>query len=379
MNKGSLDRGFGRCFVFRKFQTSITRYSNGTSERTVPPPDSSSHDMRHRKFRSLGKDGICDPSTLVHPGDVLINKECPTGGGDIIEDPQHGITYTSSPVTYRATGAALVDKVVITSNESDGSLVKVMLRQSRRPEIGDKFSSRHGQKGVCGLIVNQEDMPFSDLGICPDLIMNPHGFPSRMTLGKTLELLSGKSGVLEGRQGYASAFGEDRGAADRVEVMCESLVRHGYAYVGKDPMTSGITGEPIQAYIFSGPVFYQRLKHMVADKLHARAKGPRTLLTRQPTEGRAKDGGLRMGEMERDVLIGYGASNLLIERLMISSDAFTAHVCDRCGLLGYEGMCQFCKSGDGMQTVCLPYACKLLIQELQSMNIATKLSLKDRL
>lgn len=256
-------------------------------------------------------------------------------------------------------------------------LAQVLIRQTRRPEVGDKFSSRHGQKGVCGIIVNQEDMPFSETGVCPDLIMNPHGFPSRMTVGKMIELVAGKAGVFEGRQGYGTAFGEEFGNADKVEVACETLVRHGYSYVGKDIMTSGITGEPLQSYIFAGPVFYQKLKHMVMDKMHARSRGPRAVLTRQPTEGRSRDGGLRLGEMERDCLIGYGASNLVMERLMISSDAFTANVCEGCGMLGYDGWCQGCRNGDKMSNIRLPYACKLLFQELQSMNIATRLQLQD--
>lgn len=253
----------------------------------------------------------------------------------------------------------------------------MLIRQTRRPEVGDKFSSRHGQKGVCGIIVNQEDMPFSETGVCPDLIMNPHGFPSRMTVGKMIELVTGKAGVFEGRQGYGTAFGEEFGNADKVQVSCETLVRHGYSYVGKDIMTSGITGEALQSYIFAGPVFYQKLKHMVMDKMHARSRGPRAVLTRQPTEGRSRDGGLRLGEMERDCLIGYGASNLVMERLMISSDAFTANVCEGCGMLGYDGWCQGCRSGDKMSNIKLPYACKLLFQELQSMNIATRLQLQD--
>ena len=251
------------------------------------------------------------------------------------------------------------------------------MRQVRRTEVGDKFSSRHGQKGVCGIIVSQEDLPFSDAGICPDLIMNPHGFPSRMTVGKMIELVAGKAGVFEGRQAYGSAFGEEFGNADKVDKCCETLVKHGYSYVGKDIMTSGITGQPLKAYIFSGPVFYQKLKHMVMDKMHARARGPRAVLTRQPTEGRSRDGGLRLGEMERDCLIGYGASNLIMERLMISSDAFTANVCEGCGLLGYEGWCQSCRSGEKVASISLPYACKLLFQELQSMNISTRLKLQD--
>jgi len=202
--------------------------------------------------------------------------------------------------------------------------------------------------------------------------MNPHGFPSRMTIGKMIELLAGKAGVLEGKFKYGTAFG-----GDKVEELSSILIKHGFSYGGKDYLTSGITGEPLSCYVFFGPIFYQKLKHMVLDKMHARARGPRQVLTRQPTEGRAKDGGLRLGEMERDCLIGYGASALLMERLMYSSDIFTVHVCKKCGLIGYEGWCQACKSESTLSTLKMPYACKLLFQELQAMNIVPRLTLQD--
>ena len=371
-------------------------------------------DLRFKKQEYLDPDGICQVGQVLEPNYVLVNKESPTNQGELVDattsfTPMVANSYKPTKLTYKGSGPATVDKVLITSNEHDNFIIKVLMRQIRRPEVGDKFSSRHGQKGVCGLIINQEDIPFSEVGICPDLIMNPHGFPSRMTVGrypliyysirstliislssnsvslsvylsvagKMIELVSGKAAVFEGRQGYGSAFGEEFGNADRVEVACETLVKHGYSYIGKDILTSGISGEPLESYIFMGPVFYQKLKHMVMDKMHARAKGPRAVLTRQPTEGRSKDGGLRLGEMERDCLIGYGASNLIMERLMISSDAFTANVCEQCGLLGYEGWCQRCRSGDKVSSIRMPYACKLLFQELQSMNIATRLRLQD--
>lgn len=149
------------------------------------------------------------------------------------------------------------------------------MRQVRRPELGDKFASRHGQKGVCGLIVPQVDMPFNEMGFPPDLIMNPHGFPSRMTVGKLIELLVGKAGVFEGRQAYASAFGEEFGSTDTVQSAELALIRNGLNYTGKDIFYSGTNGDPLDAYIFSGPVFYQKLKHMVLDKMHARSRGPR--------------------------------------------------------------------------------------------------------
>jgi len=280
--------------------------------------------------------------------------------------------YKAQPQFFKGPGPAIVDKVMISTGEDEQSLIKVLFRETRKPEIGDKFSSRHGQKGVVGIIVNQEDMPFTDLGICPDIIMNPHGFPSRMTVGKLIELLGGKAGVLQGMQRDATAF-----AGDKVEVLSRILIDHGFNYSGKDTLTSGITGEVLNAYIYVGPVYYQKLKHMVADKMHARARGPTAVLTRQPTEGRSRDGGLRLGEMERDCLIGYGTSQLLLERLCFSSDIYTAYICKQCGLLGYNGWCQYCRSGSYISVVRMPYAAKLLFQELQSMNIVPRLKLED--
>ena len=223
------------------------------------------------------------------------------------------------------------------------------------PEIGDKFSSRHGQKGVVGLIVPTEDMPFSERdGWCPDLVMNPHGFPSRMTVGKMIELISGKAGVLTGELKYGTAFG-----GDPVDQMGQILQDHGYSFDGKDLLMSGITGEMLPCYVFSGPIYYQRLKHMVQDKMHARARGRVTTLTRQPTEGRSRDGGLRVGEMERDCLIGYGAASLIMERLMISSDAFEVYVCSKCGFIGYQGNCTYCSKDTGS-----PHALKSRIESV---------------
>lgn len=246
----------------------------------------------------------------------------------------------------------------------------MVTREHRRPEIGDKFSSRHGQKGVIGLIVPEEDLPFNQTGMRPDIIMNPHGFPSRMTIGKMLELIGGKAGLYHGRLCDASAFG-----GDRVEDISEVLVENGFNYAGKDVLTSVITGETLEAYIFMGPVYYQKLKHMVIDKMNARSTGKVMPLTRQPTEGRSRGGGLRLGEMERDCLLGHGSAYLLHERFMTSSDAYDTHVCRTCGLLCMEDWCQYCKSHDLIAKVKMPYACKLLFQELLTMNIYPKLNL----
>jgi len=383
LNRGSIDRGFGRCMVFRMHKTAVKRYANGTSDRTAgpPPPEAfpdGEEDARYQRFKALDKDGICMVGEQLENGQTMVNKESPVNLSESGEDGHsRDVTFKNSSMNYKAPAPSYVDKVVLTSNEYDHFLVKILLRQVRRPELGDKFSSRHGQKGVCGIIVPQEDMPFNDNGFCPDLIMNPHGFPSRMTVGKMIELMAGKAGVLHGHQAYATAFGEEFGNAAKVVDISADLVAKGFSYHGKELLYSGTSGEPLLNYIFMGPIYYQKLKHMVMDKMHARARGPRAVLTRQPTEGRSRDGGLRLGEMERDCLIGYGASNLVMERLMISSDAFTANVCEKCGLLGYSGWCQNCRSGEYMADIRIPYACKLLFQELQSMNIAPKLKLQD--
>nr|XP_033807945.1 DNA-directed RNA polymerase III subunit RPC2 isoform X2 [Geotrypetes seraphini] len=372
LNKASLDRGFGRCLVYKNAKCTLKRYTNQTFDKVMGPMLDAATRKPIWRHEILDADGICSPGEKVENKQVLVNKSMPT----VTQTPLEGSSqpqqphYKDVPITYKGATDSYIEKVMISSNAEDAFLIKILLRQTRRPEIGDKFSSRHGQKGVCGLIVPQEDMPFCDTGICPDIIMNPHGFPSRMTVGKLIELLAGKAGVLDGRFHYGTAFG-----GSKVKDVCEDLIYYGYNYLGKDYVTSGITGEPLEAYIYFGPVYYQKLKHMVLDKMHARARGPRAVLTRQPTEGRSRDGGLRLGEMERDCLIGYGASMLLLERLMISSDAFQVDVCGQCGLLGYSGWCHYCKSSCHVSSLRIPYACKLLFQELQSMNIIPRLKL----
>ncbi|KAI9305371.1 hypothetical protein BJ944DRAFT_239722 [Cunninghamella echinulata] len=350
----------------------IKRYPNGTHDRLADPPARDS-DFWDPSYDTIEADGISGVGEPVEMGSVFVNKQVPVGGNDIgVAGTQQTVSFKPQAMRYKSPQTGYIDKVLFTTTESDQTLIKINIRQTRRPELGDKFSSRHGQKGVCGIIVQQEDMPFSDLGVCPDIIMNPHGFPSRMTVGKMIELLAGKAGVLAGKLQYGTAFG-----GSKVEDMSRILMEHGFNYSGKDYVTSGITGEPLSAYIFFGPIYYQKLKHMVMDKMHARARGPRATLTRQPTEGRSRDGGLRLGEMERDCLIGYGASMLLLERLMISSDSFEINVCDDCGLIGYSGWCQFCKSSKYMKTMNIPYAAKLLFQELMAMNISPRMILED--
>ena len=249
------------------------------------------------RYRALDADGLAHVGDQVDNGLIYINKQTPANANDNTAQTQVNAvgagTYKNTGMTYRGPIAGYIDKVMLTDTDQEHALIKVLIRQTRRPELGDKFSSRHGQKGVCGLIVPQEDMPFNDQGICPDIIMNPHGFPSRMTVGKMLELLSGKAGVLKGKFEYGTAFG-----GSKAEEMSQVLIDAGYSYAGKDYLTSGITGQPLESYVFMGPIYYQKLKvrlafafvdfhsaakqsliflshreqHMVLDKLHARAK-----------------------------------------------------------------------------------------------------------
>ena len=369
LNKASCDRGFGRCQVFKKAMAHLRSYASGSADHLgARNPEKAQHSK-------IGPDGIVDVGSRLKFGDVFMIKNTPSNttasgiGSDYGDDSFH---QTES--TYRTPDPSYVDKVLLSANEAETRVLKIHMRQTRRPEVGDKFSSRHGQKGVVGIVAEETDMPFNDEGIKPDIIMNPHGFPSRMTVGKMLELISGKAGVIRGTYEYGTAFG-----GSKIEDMGKVLSDQGFSYSGKDYMTCGITGEPLSAYIFHGPIYYQKLKHMVQDKTHARSTGTRAMLSRQPMEGRARGGGLRLGEMERDCLIAYGASQLLLERLMLSSDKHQCEVCDYCGGMGYGGWCQSCKTGEGLVRMVLPYAAKLLVQELTSMGIKATFKLGDHL
>mmetsp|Transcript_32848 Transcript_32848/g.98997 ORF Transcript_32848/g.98997 Transcript_32848/m.98997 type:complete len:1096 (+) Transcript_32848:167-3454(+) len=312
LNRDTLDRGLLRCLAVKKHQASIRRYANGAFDRTIGPPPLASfvrgtNDTRYKRYSALDSDGICRVGERLNEQSIMINREMPIEDCDVPNSNRNSLgtsvgglwmstasTMTAkfksqpstqadtaqinSPVTslmqlrYKAPAPCVVDRVLLTANETDQFLVKVMVRQCRRPEIGDKFASRHGQKGVCGAIIPQEDMPFSDMGICPDVIMNPHGFPSRMTVGKIIELVTGKAATFSGRQAYGTAFGENHASADQSKEASQTLVSHGFSYIGKDFLYSGTSGEPLGAYVFMGPVFYQKLKHMVMDKMHARAQ-----------------------------------------------------------------------------------------------------------
>jgi len=277
----------------------------------------------------------------------------------------------------KSTEAGHVDQVLLTTNDQGLRFVKVRIRSVRTPQIGDKFSSRHGQKGTCGMTYTQEDMPFTAEGISPDIIVNPHAIPSRMTIGHLVECLMGKVASLQGMEGDATPFTDVT-----VENISNMLHDLGYQRRGNEVCYNGHTGRQMGAMLFLGPTYYQRLKHTVDDKIHSRGRGPTQMLTRQPMEGRSRDGGLRFGEMERDCIISHGSAAFLKERLMDCSDAYRVHVCELCGLIAVANLakntfeCRACRSAASRSRVvqvALPYACKLLFQELMSMNLAPRM------
>lgn len=258
--------------------------------------------------------------------------------------------------------------------------VKVKMRSLRIPQIGDKFASRHGQKGTVGMTYNQEDLPFTKEGVTPDIIMNPHAIPSRMTIGHLIECLMSKTAACVGREGDSTPF-----IQVTVEDISNELHQCGYNKRGYEVMYNGHTGRKMQSTIFMGPTYYQRLKHMVDDKIHARARGPVQNLVRQPMEGRSREGGLRFGEMERDCIIAHGSAAFLKERLMDQSDAYRVHVCESCGLIAVAKLnknppsfeCRLCRTqSPKVAQVAMPYACKLLFQELMAMMITPRLRLE---
>lgn len=296
-----------------------------------------------------------------------------------------------------------VDKAFITEGEEGERIAKVRIREQRIPTLGDKFASRAGQKGTIGLVIPECDMPFTKDGLRPDIIINPHAIPTRMTIGHLVECLCGKASAMYGAFADCTALNN---AGSKIGVYGELLNKVGYHSSGNEILYNGMTGEQIESHIFIGPNYYMRLKHMVKDKVNYRARGPRTALTRQPVSGRANDGGLRIGEMERDVLISHGISNFLTESMVERGDKCYLAVCNLSGMTAIynpdknlfmspmaDGPIQFSTSVDGktvaidhvtrfgrnFSVVAIPYALKLLIQELQTINVQLRIITEDNI
>lgn len=378
LNKGSVERGIARSSYFRPYVVEELRYQGGlVDEIGVPDKDVKGY-KSEEDYRYLEDDGIVYPEARLHENEVVIGKTSPPRFlGELEEFSIAANMRRESSLTVKQGEQGIVDFVVVTENEEGNKLIQVRLRDLRVPETGDKFASRHGQKGVIGRIVPQTDMPFTTSGITPDIIFSPHSLPSRMTISHLIEIIGGKVGALAGRYIDGSTF-----SAESETDLRSTLLEMGFRENGTEKMYNGITGEAFTATIFVGNMYYMKLKHMVANKLHARASGRIQLLTRQPIEGRSKGGGLRLGEMEKDCFVAHGASLLLKERF--DSDRSVVHVCESCGMLAvYDSMkgkayCTKCGANVDVASVELSYAFKLLLDELRALGIYPKLHLRSK-
>ena len=369
LNRGAVNRGLFRTLYYTIYKDEEHRnIASGKEEKFMRPRRENTRGYKTSSYHAIGENGVPILHSLVHENDVLIGKVTSVKGD------AHGYQYRDSSTTHKNSETCRVDGVWQDRNSDGYPFVKVRVVSERVPEIGDKFSSRHGQKGTCGIMLNEEDMPFSASGLRPDLIMNPHAVPSRMTIAQLMETMYGKVCAEKGTLGDGTPYSHLP-----VETVREQLLQLGMHPYGNEVLYNGQTGEMMEVEIFMGPTFYQRLKHMVRDKTHSRSRGPIVSLTRQPCEGRSRDGGLRVGEMERDCMLSHGISVFTKERLMDVSDPFTTGFCKGCGTLAIVNpsehiyQCGTCGAQTQFEQKTIPYAVKLWTQELEAMHITPRL------
>lgn len=378
MSQDAVDRGIFRSFFYRTYKDEEKNKFGGRKETFEIPNNEECSGKKKANYENLDFDGLICEGIKVSGDDIIIGKTTPCDLGKVKS------SYTPTKRNYKNKKDAsvkaknfesgIVDKVMIGKTEFGTRMVKVRIRSVRIPQVGDKFASRHGQKGIVGMLYKQSDLPFTKDGIVPDIIMNPHAIPSRMTIGHLLECLLSKVSALEGLIGDGTPF-----CKLNIEAVAERLKNFKFNKYGWETMFNGYTGEKIKSPIFIGPTYYQRLKHMVDDKIHSRARGQVQMLTRQPTEGRSRGGGLRFGEMERDCMISHGSAIFLKDRLVDQSDAFEVFVCDLCGFLAIGNRkqnifeCKNCDNSVSISLIRIPYACKLLFQELMAMSISPRI------
>ena len=370
-NKGSIDRGLFLATIYHTEKDEDKKLF-GTEEVRCKPDKTKTKNIKFGNYDKLTSQGIMKENTLIEDRDIIIGKVIPIKENK--NDFTKSVKFSDGSISHRTQEESYVDKNYIETNGDGYNFCKVRIRNFRKPVIGDKFSSRHGQKGTIGNIIPEEDMPFTANGLKPDIIINPHAIPSRMTIAQLKETLLGKVLLEMGLFGDGTSFGEFD-----ISNIIDKLNDLGYESKGNELMYNALTGEQLTMNIFIGPAFYQRLKHMVNDKQHSRSIGPMVNLTRQPAEGRSRDGGLRFGEMERDCMISHGASRFTKGRIYDASDAFSVFVCNKCGLIAsfnnkeHIHYCNTCGNRNDFKYVEIPYACKLMFQELITMNIAPRI------
>ncbi len=380
MNKAAVDRGLGRSVFFRSYSDEERRYPGEQQDHFKIPAPTTEGYLGEHAYSKLGDDGIIEKEVEVNEGDVLVGKVSPPRF--LEEQTSFDLSQErnrDNSVVVKSGESGIIDNVMLSETAGATKIVKVRVRNVKIPEIGDKFASRHGQKGVVSLILNQEDMPFSSQGIIPDLLLNPHSLPSRMTFGHMLEMLGAKAASQKMQRFDGTPFSGN--GKERIEEYARILEDAGFDKFGDEVFYDGRTGKKFKAKIFQGVVYYNRLWHMVSLKMQVRSRGPVQILTHQPTEGKPRKGGLKFGEMERDALVGYGASLLIKDRMLEQSDKAEIWICKDCGDIGYYDyvkrmpICQSCGSSSNLEKVEISYAFKLLLDEIKAMHIFPKIGI----
>ena len=403
INKGSIDRGMFSTTYYTTYETKEESSTVGMSNVNSVFSNVITKNVKGLKagydYTYIDSTGLVKEGTRINENIVVIGQYNYNN-----EDPD---TLFDTSVFTKKGQLGTVDKSFITEGEEGFRIAKVRIREERTPALGDKMASRAGQKGTIGLIIPEEDMPYTSDGIRPDIIINPHAIPSRMTIGQLIESLLGKLCLFYGGFGDCTAF-ETKGT--NTKLYGELLTSAGFHSSGNQVLYNGYTGEQIYSDIYIGPTYYMRLKHMVKDKINFRARGPNTALTRQPVQGRANDGGLRIGEMERDGVMGHGASSFLNDSFMIRGDEYFLAICNKTGTIAIynkelnlllspfaDGPVHFSQTinnekngitmnlenitrfGRSFSIVRVPYSFKLLIQEVQALNIQMKIITEDNI
>lgn len=369
INRGSVERGLFNSTFYRTYKDDEKKIqSSGREEKFIKPDPSITKGIKPGNYDKINMNGFIDINTPVDSNDIIIGKVLP-----IKEKFKTKYLYKDSSTFLRSNETGHIDEVYMNRNGEGHKFCKIRVRSLRIPAIGDKFSSRHGQKGTVGMVVNEEDMPYTKDGIRPDIVVNPHAIPSRMTIAQLIECILGKVCSVAGGYGDGTPFMDTK-----INNIMKILEDHNFDKTGNEILYNGINGTQMKSKILIGPTYYQKLKHMVEDKIHSRAEGPMVMITRQPAEGRARDGGLRFGEMERDCMIAHGTVQFLKERMLDVSDNYRVFICRECGLIGAVNpvqniyKCKSCNNYNDFSEIRIPYACKLLVQELESMSIAPR-------